>query len=96
MKCLAVSVSVLTSGRQIIERICRAEPGTSPEELLISTPELQEREMALSIADAVVPVARQDVARAERLAAASWLSDLLDDDFCRDRSVEINRRAELQ
>jgi CHAT domain-containing protein/Tfp pilus assembly protein PilF len=73
---------------ELIDLLGRTEPGEAQRALLREQPGLREREVVLRIADAVAQVARQDVARAERLAAAaSWLAELLNDDFCRARGA---------
>lgn len=73
---------------ELIDLVANTEPGEAQRALLRKKPGLRERDVVLRIADAVPQAARQDVARADRLAAAaSWLADLLDDDFCRARGA---------
>src|SRR5579862_1769516 len=86
MRCLVVGA--ITTADPIIERIAGADFTGDCQEILKSLPIQPNRELVLRIADAVVPMARQDMVRAERLAnAASWLAELIDDDFCRGRGA---------
>jgi CHAT domain-containing protein len=72
----------------LIQELSAIEAGPSQQEYIVEHPQTRERDIVLGIADAVVKMAREDVVRAERLAeAATWLSEVLNDDFCRARSA---------
>jgi CHAT domain-containing protein/tetratricopeptide (TPR) repeat protein len=78
----------MTALSGLIEELSTIEAGLSRQEYITEHASLWERNIVLGIADAVVNMAREDVTRAERLAeAATWLSEVLQDDFCRARSA---------
>lgn len=58
------------------------------EEMAEKHPDLCGREIVIHIADEANHAAREDLTRAEHLAAlAGWLSDAIDDNFCRARAA---------
>ena len=77
-----------TSLAGLIEELSAIEAGASQQEYIVEHPQIRERNIVLGITDAVVKIAREDIVRAERLAeAATWLSEVLKDEFCRARSA---------
>jgi CHAT domain-containing protein len=69
-------------------RLADLDPLMRPEEIAELHPDLCSREIVIRIADEANRVAREDVSRAEQLAAlAGWLAEAIDDDFCRARAA---------
>jgi CHAT domain-containing protein len=69
-------------------RLANLDPLMGPEEIAELHPDLCRREVVIRIADEANRVAREDVSRAEHLAAvAAWLAEAIDDDFCRARAT---------
>ncbi len=72
----------------MVSQLAHLADDPSRQEFLRSHPQLQERSIVLLITEEVVRTARQNVEHAERLAqVAAWLSEILNDDFCRARSA---------
>ena len=71
----------------LIDELIAAEHQSALSFLFKTTAELRDRSTILQLADSVNRMARDDLSRAERLAdAASYLADLLDDNYCRART----------
>jgi CHAT domain-containing protein/tetratricopeptide (TPR) repeat protein len=80
----------------LIEELSAIEAKSSQQEYIVEHSQFWERKVVLGIADAVVKMAREDIVRAERLAdAATWLSEVLKDDFCRARSARSSGNVQV-
>jgi CHAT domain-containing protein len=80
----------------LIEELSVIEAGPSQLDYIVEHPQLRERNIVLGIADAVVKMAREDVVRAEKLAhAATWLSEILKDEFCLARSARAMANVQV-
>jgi tetratricopeptide (TPR) repeat protein len=73
---------------QAVERLL-AVPDESPRRFLLQqNPELRHPDLVFFLTSQVPKIARKDVGRALQMAGlASWLSEILDDDYCRARSA---------
>jgi tetratricopeptide (TPR) repeat protein/CHAT domain-containing protein len=70
----------------LIERLSEVSLDAPLPGVLEKNPQLREKAVILEIADQVNRIAREDLARAERLAnLLAWLSEVVADDFCRAR-----------
>src|SRR5437879_12542636 len=72
----------------LITQLAGLEAESSREEFLRKNPQLREQQVVLRMADEVAKIARVDIERADRMAqTASWLAEVLDDDYCRARGA---------
>jgi CHAT domain-containing protein len=82
-----MSLQVIKDHGQLIDQLIDVAPGPARQKMVHENPELQNRNVALELADTVNRLAREDLTRAECAAdAAMWVADLLNDDFCRARA----------
>ena len=73
---------------QAVERLLAIPEVSSRHIFLQQNPDLQDQSMVLYLADKVPKMARDDADRALQLASlASWLAEILDDDYCRARGA---------
>ena len=73
---------------ELITQLAGLEAESSREEFLRKNPQLREQQVVLRMADEVAKIARVDIERADRMAqTASWLAEVLDDDYCRARGA---------
>jgi tetratricopeptide (TPR) repeat protein len=73
---------------EAVERLLSLPEDSSRRSFLQQNPEIQQHSVVVYLASQVPKVARDDVDRALRLAGlASWLAEILDDDYCRARSA---------
>lgn len=71
-----------------VERLLSIREESARRLFLQQNPQFQDRRVVLHIAGQVPKIGRNDVDRALRLAnLASWLAEILDDDYCRARSA---------
>jgi tetratricopeptide (TPR) repeat protein len=81
-----------------VERLLAIPEESARRSLLQQNPELRDANLVLHIASQVPKIAREDVGYALRMARlASWLSEILDDDYCRARSARaVGHPLQLQ
>jgi tetratricopeptide (TPR) repeat protein len=73
---------------ETVERLLAMPEESSRRSFLLQNPQLQAQSVVLYLASQVPKIARDDVDRAlQRANLASWLADLLGDDYCRARSA---------
>jgi tetratricopeptide (TPR) repeat protein len=73
---------------ELVRTLSEMSVGSPALDLVEADPSLRERAIILELADQVNRLTREDIDRAERLAAVvSWLSELTADDFCRGRAL---------
>jgi tetratricopeptide (TPR) repeat protein len=73
---------------ELVRTLSETPVDSPPLELVEAHPNLRERAIILELADQVNRLTREDIDRAERLAAVvSWLSELTADEFCRGRAL---------
>jgi tetratricopeptide (TPR) repeat protein len=73
---------------QAVERLLAIPEESSRRLFLHQNPQFQNQDVVLYLASQVPTIARNDADRALQMAAvASWLSEILDDDYCRARSA---------
>lgn len=83
---------------QAIERLLAASDERSRRLLVQRNPEYLTRDLVVHLASEIPKLARNDAARAVRCSdLAAWLSEILDDDYCRARSVRaVGHSLQLQ
>ena len=73
---------------QAVERLLAIPEVSGRHIFLQQNPDLRDRSVVLYLANKVPKIAREDADRALQLAClASWLAEILDDDYCRARSA---------
>jgi tetratricopeptide (TPR) repeat protein len=71
-----------------VERLLSIPEESSRRSFLQQNPQIQQQSVVVYLASQVAKITRDDVDRALRLASlASWLAEILDDDYCRARSA---------
>ncbi len=82
------SMSPTSPPAELIAQLAGLDHEPARQDFLHQNPELRQQSVVLRITEEVVKVAREDVARAEKLCdVAAWLSEILNDDFCRARTL---------
>ena len=79
---------------EAVERLLSMPEESSRRFFLQQNPQLQDESVVLYLASQVPKTGRNDVGRALQLAGlASWLTEILDDDYCRARSARATGHA---